>query len=322
MKKWQKITLGIVVGLLIVAFVGIAVMTRPEGYGLVEGEPEPPDQFPSDLGIAYEDVAVVTEDGLRLVGWWVPADPVNQNGAAVMVQHGYKANRTDGLSDTLKLHQHGYAVLVTTVRAHDLSEGEMISFGKHEMKDLQAWYNYLLERDGVDPDKIGILGISMGGMLSIQYAAENPNIKVVVTHSAFSSLNDTVETSVPYYTGLPAFPFANFIVFWAERKTGIKSSEIDATVWIEEISPRPVMLMHGGADVIVSPQSGHWLCQAAKEPKWFWYEEDVGHTGFDEVYPEEYEARVCTFYDCHLLGDGSACARLDTFEWEEVAQSQ
>ena len=50
-----------------------------------------------------------------------------------------------------------------------------------------------------------------------------------------------------YFTDLPAFPFAPLIVYWAERETGFKTEDIDATKWIAQISPRPVFLMQGGA---------------------------------------------------------------------------
>ncbi len=37
----------------------------------------------------YEDVALTTSDGLRLSGWYIPS----QNGAAVILLHGYGTNR-------------------------------------------------------------------------------------------------------------------------------------------------------------------------------------------------------------------------------------
>jgi fermentation-respiration switch protein FrsA (DUF1100 family) len=325
MKKQLGIAL-IIVGIRgFVVSVGIIILTRLAGLGLVTHPlwaRRPIAQYPSNYGMDYEEVTVKSADAYQytLHGWFIPADPENRNGAVVMIQHGYKVDRTDALLDAQKLHRSGYAVLVTSIRSHDLNEGEVISFGKHEMKDLQAWYNYLLERDDVDLDKIGILGISMGGMLSIQYAAENPNIKAVVTHSAPSSLDDTVGTSVPYFTKLPAFPLVDIIVFWGERKGDFETSDIDATVWIQEISPRPVLLMQGGSDVAVSPESGHRLYEAANGPKLLWYEPALDHTQHDEAYPELYEERVCSFYDCYLLNDRTACTRLSAYQWEGIAQ--
>ena len=201
------------------------------------------------------------------------------------------------------LNERGYGVLLTSVRAHDLSEGEVISFGMNEMQDLDTWYQYLLTRDEVDPARIGMLGNSMGGSMVIQYAAQNENIQATVAQSAFSSLDDTVATSIEFFTGLPAFPFAPAIVFWAEQEVGFDSSEVSAKTWISELSPRPVLLLQGGADTVISAESGQLLYDAAGEPKELWYEPELGHTAFDTELPGEFEERVAGFFDQYLLGE-------------------
>jgi dienelactone hydrolase len=93
------------------------------------------------------------------------------------------------------LRRHGYGVLLTTVRTHDMSDGALITFGVNEMKDMQAWYDFARTRQDVDPARIGMLGNSLGGTMAIEFASGHPAIKAVVTNSAFSSLEDTIETS-------------------------------------------------------------------------------------------------------------------------------
>lgn len=105
-----------------------------------------------------------------------------------------------------------------------------------------------------------------------------------------------------HFTGLPPFPFAPLILFWAEREAGFRSAEIDATRWIGRISPRPVFLLQGGADVVISPQSGRLLYDAAGEPRELWFEPDLGHVMFADKMPAAYEKRVVGFLDRYLLG--------------------
>lgn len=60
--------------------------------------------------------------------------------------------------------------------------------------------------------------------------------------------------------------------------------------------------MQGGADTVISVNSGELLYTAAGEPKELWYEPALGHTMFDESLPQEYEQRVIGFFDKYLSG--------------------
>ena len=287
---------------LLVAFVALAVVTRNQAQEMVSHPLEarrPMTQTPAGFGLPYEDVTVTTADGLRLVGWYVPS----QNGATIIAQHGCKGDRTDLLVTAELLHRHGYGVLLTSIRAHDRSEGDLITMGKEEMRDFEAWYQYLLTRDDIDPAKIGLLGESMGGALGTQYTAQNPNIRALVIHSAFARFADTVDIAVRHYAGMPSFPFVPMILFWAERETGVDISEVDTTVWIRDVNPRPVSILQGGADDHISIDSGQDLYEAAGEPKEYWYEPGAAHHGFDlEPFLPEFERRVVAFFDLYLLG--------------------
>lgn len=301
MKRTTKIILNAIAGLLLIAATGILYVTRNEAQKLITAPMATrnlPDETPATYDLPYEDVTVTTADGLELAGWFVPS----RNGAVIIMQHGYKSTRRELLNEAAMMYRHGYGMLVTSIRGHDYSEGELITFGMNEVNDMEAWYQYLLTRNDINPDRIGILGNSYGGMLAIQFAAQNENIKAVVANCAFSSLNDTVSTSVTYFTDLPAFPFAPLIVFWAERETGFKTEDVDATKWIAQISPRPVFLMQGGADVVISADSGQRLYDAAGEPRELWYDPALGHVEFDKERAAEYEERVAAFFDMYLLG--------------------
>ncbi|MBX3035831.1 MAG: alpha/beta hydrolase [Anaerolineales bacterium] len=300
MSRKIKITLSLFITILFGIFAGLLYQTRQEAIKLLTAPIETrnlPSESPADYGLPFEEVTVTNGDGMRLVGWFVRSE----NGAVIIMQHGYKATRREMLNEAAMMHKHGYGILITSVRAHDYSEGEDITLGIHEMSDMEAWYQYLISRNDINPNQIGILGNSYGGMLAIQYAAQNENIKAVVANCAFSSMQDTVSTSVKHFTGLPEFPFVPLIVFWAEQNTGIKMEEIDTTKYIPLISPRPVFLMQGGADTVISPSSGQILYDAAKEPKELWFDAELGHTAFDKERAEEYERRVVEFFNQYLL---------------------
>ena len=299
MKRRKLIVPGILAGVVVLLAVGLLWFTRMQALKLItqpmQGRNLPKDT-PALYRLPYSDVTVTSSDGLKLVGWFIPP----RDGRLVILQHGYKNNRAEMLNEADMLFRHGYGLLITSVRAHDFSEGERITFGIDEMKDLDAFYQFLLTRPEVNPEKIGMLGNSFGGLLAIHYASQNKKIKAVATNSAFSSLTDTVQTSIRHFTGLPPFPFAPLILFWGEREDGLKARDIDATVWIRGISPRPILLMQGGADTTISTSSGQKLFDAAGDPKELWYDPEVPHAQFDTMRKDEYERRVSAFFDRYL----------------------
>ena len=300
MTRVRKYALVAVIGVVLAGAGWLGLKTRAEAHRLITNPRDTrtlPRETPADRGLVFEDVSVTTSDGLRLVGWFMPSSPGQPT---IIIQHGYKDSRSIMLNLAALLRRHGYAVLVPTVRAHDLSDGEIIGLGSGEMADLDAWWRWLAARPDVNPGRVGIFGASMGGSLVLQYAAENPALKAVVADCAFSSITDTVETSVRFFTGLPPFPFAPMILFWVERTLGVDASSIDAKQWIPRISPRPVFLLQGGADVVVSPDSGRRLFEAAKEPKELWFEPTVGHAQFLAERPAEFERRIVAFYGKYL----------------------
>jgi fermentation-respiration switch protein FrsA (DUF1100 family) len=300
MRRVLRVTAGLFVVVLLVVGVETGRRTRHEAIRLLTNPMKTrplPSKRPIDFGLVYDEVEV-RRDGLRLVGWYVPPT----NGAVVLLQHGYKSHRGEMLNEAAMLAKHGYGALIVSARAHDLSDGELITFGRHEIDDLQAWLDLARTFPDVRVPKFGVIGNSLGGTLVIQFAATRPEIGAVVANSAFSSLRDTVETSIRYFTGLPPLPFAPLIEFWAEREGRFEADDIDAKRWIGRISPRPVLLMQGGDDIVISRDSGQRLYDAAGDPKTLWFDPALGHTRFDTARPEEYERRVVELFDRYVLG--------------------
>lgn len=298
MKQRSKILLA--VGIVAMAGgVGLGMFTRVQAHRLISNPVivrKVPKKTPADSQIAFSDVTLTNRSGQRLVAWFLPGT----NGAAVLAQHGFRSCREEMLPAAVALHEHGYGVLVSSVRTHDLCDGEQITFGIREVEDLELWLQYLLAQPGVDRNRIGAIGNSMGGSLVVQLAAREPRIKAVLADSAFSSADDTVNAFVRRYANLPAFPFAPLMLFWARLETGCDFSQVSAKTWIRQISPRPVLLLQGGADPLVSREYAEQLYAAAGEPRERWYEPAVGHAKFATNQPA-YRQRITAFFDRALF---------------------
>ncbi|MDX1613370.1 MAG: alpha/beta hydrolase [Candidatus Promineifilaceae bacterium] len=261
-------------------------------------------QDPAQYDLPYEDVIVFNEEGMALRGWYIPS----QNGAAVILQHGYAETRYLLLEEAAMLHRHGYGALLTTIRAHDGSEGERLTFGCDggEIADLDAWYNYLLTRAEVDPLRIGILGQSLGGSLAIQYASQNTGIAAAVAHSSFASVEDAMATIINRRSALPELPpflFVEPVLFWGQLEVDCDLMSVSPKDWIGDISPRAVFIIGAELDKAIPADSADLLVEAAGEPVASWTCADAGHHQCDTRWPGEFEERLIDFFDRYLLQD-------------------
>lgn len=303
MSKGIKILIIGIIILFVVIFIALAIVTRSQALDIVNHPPaERPEmeKDPGDYGMVFEIVSVTTEDGLKLYGWYIPGE----NGATIMIQHGTPGGRQDGLYEADILNEAGYGVLMGSFRAHDECEGELISFGYHEQKDIAAWHQYLLSREDVDPKAIGLYGESMGGGTSILYAAKNPGIRALATGSGFALTQEVVVLFLKFDTDLPPalIPLlARFIVFWAERGADFKAETLDTQAVIAQISPVPILIIHGGSDDKIGPNVGKQLFEAAADPKELLWIDEAGHVNFENFQPEKYKSALIKFFDSNLL---------------------
>jgi fermentation-respiration switch protein FrsA (DUF1100 family) len=153
----------------------------------------------------------------------------------------------------------------------------------------------------VDPGRIGLLGHSMGGATAIRAAARYPQVRALVAESTFTSIEDNVSESITALTGLPPFPFAPLVVWFGEREAGIDIGQVSPVDAIGTISPRPVLIVHGELDPVISADNAPRLYAAAGEPKELYLIPNAEHGGLPQVQPEEYRRRVVGFFDRYLL---------------------
>jgi len=303
MNQGLKISLIGFIILLGTVFIALVIVTRSQAVDIVNHPPEERPEIketPEDYGMIYEKVSVTTEDGLKLYGWYIPGE----NGATIMVEHGSPGGRQDGLYEAAFLNKGGYGVLLGSFRAHDECEGELISFGYHERKDIAAWHQYLLGRDDVDPERIGLFGESMGGGTGILYTAGDPGIAALATGSGFALTQEVIEKFIQFELDPPQWItpiLAGFIKFWAQREADFRTADLDTEAIIANISPVPILIIHGGEDDKIGPDSGKQLFAAAAEPKELLWIPEAGHVNFEDFQPEEYKNTLLGFFDQHLL---------------------
>jgi hypothetical protein len=270
--------------------VGLAVAALPFSVAAVGSHVSRSEVPAADLGAAHEDVRLHTADGLDLDGWYVPS----RNRAAVIVFPGRSGTRRQARM----LVRHGYGVLLYDRRGEGRSEGDPNSFGWDFDKDIRTGIDFLRHRADVDPRRIAGLGLSVGGEMMLQTAAQTHDLAAVVSEGAGSrSMAEEVDDADGLDKIGAALSYGVRDLTNAILQDRLPPENLEDLVG--RISPRPVFFIHAGAD-----DAGHRnpeLYAAAKQPKQIW-EAAGGHTEGIERQPAEYERRVVGFLDRWLSG--------------------
>jgi dienelactone hydrolase len=243
------------------------------------------------LGAPHEEVAFTTSDGLRLEGWFVPS----RNGATVIAFPG----RSGPQKHTRMLVRHGYGVLLFDRRGEGASEGDPNTFGWHGERDLHAAAAYLRSRADVDPERIGGIGLSVGGEMLVRAAAGSDVFRAIVSEGASGqSLRDGIangEVSADAILADGTVTLATALFTNDLPPPSLKSE-------VAKIAPNAVFFVYGESGqggTETKPNRGFYA--AAREPKRIWEVPDGQHIAGITTQPEEYERRVIGFFDDALL---------------------
>ncbi len=139
---------------------------------------------PSDAGVYYEDINIVTSDGERINAWYVPAP---SSRGTVLFCHGNAGNISHRLDSVLILNSLGLDVLIFDYRGYGLSSGKPTEEGTR--LDALAAYGYLVSEKKIAPERIIIFGRSLGGAVAARVALEKPAAALII-ESSFTSIND------------------------------------------------------------------------------------------------------------------------------------
>lgn len=197
--------------------------------------------------VPFERVYTKSFDNLTLTGRYIHV----KDGAPVQLQcHGYRGNPVRDFCGGNKLaRENGHNSLVIEQRAHLDSEGNVISFGVNERKDVLSWINYLVDRFGNDVQII-LSGVSMGAATVLMASEFNhKNVKCIVADCPFSSPHEIIKSvsgsmHIPAFIAMPlvhlgAFLFGHFRLGSASAVEAVKKTT------------HPILLIHGEADSFV-----------------------------------------------------------------------
>lgn len=198
---------------------------------------------PASVGLAYEDAAPETADGVRLHGWFVPAERPR---ATLLFFHGNAGNISHRLDSIRLFNELGLDVFILDYRGYGRSGGRPGEAGTR--LDARAAWRYLVETRGIPPARVIIFGRSLGAAVAAELAGEHRPAALIL-ESAFTSVPDIAQDAYWY---LPARWLSTFEYATINEVRG---------------SAAPVLVIHSRDDEIIPYHHGRAVYEAAPEPK-------------------------------------------------------
>lgn len=255
------------------------------------------DDTPAGIGLYAEEVRFGAADGVELWAWFIPPS----DGKTVVLRHGAGATATSVLSQAEVLARHGYGVLITDARGHGLSGGRAMDFGWYGDVDIRAAIDFLVTRPEVDPEAIGVVGMSMGGEEAIGAIGADHRIAAAVAEGATARTDaDKIWFTEVYGTrgrlqsGLEWLQYGLTDLLTEASKPDTLAASAHAA------SPRPVLLIAGGQRPDEIYATEHIRSQAGDGVS-IWVVPGAGHVQGLAVAGDDWEREVIGFLDGALV---------------------
>jgi fermentation-respiration switch protein FrsA (DUF1100 family) len=248
---------------------------------------------PGATGPSFEEVWFVSRDGTLLHGWFFPA--MGTTVGTVVHFHGNAQNLTAHVSFVDWLPREGFNLLVFDYRGYGQSAGVPSRRGLYW--DGQAALQYAAFRPDVDPERMVVLGQSLGAANAVWTVAHTrfPAVRALALESCFYSYRGITRDKIAL---LP-------VVRWLRWPLSgvLLSDRYSPGAAIREVAPVPVLIVHGTHDRIVPFEHGRRLHARAAPPREFWEIQGGGHTPAFIAPDSPYRAQLVQFFRAALDAD-------------------
>ena len=254
--------------------------------------------------MSQENVSFMS-DGLKLQGiLHLPegASP-GKKYPAFMVLHGFGSNKgSHGCEEPSKMFaEWGYAMLRFDMRGCGDSEGERGNLiCQEQVRDVSNALTFLQGHPNIDPDRIGCMGSSFGGAVTVYAAGVDKRVAAAIsaggwghgekkfrdqhpTPEAWKKFTDMLEAGkkhraetgkslmVPRYDIVPIPPHLRSNVTTGSHQmmtaeTAQSMFDFRANDVVAAIAPRPLLLLHPAVDSVTPTQQSIDLFGHSKQP--------------------------------------------------------
>lgn len=263
----------ILLGLILVLAVLVFGMSR-----VYRNQKIPHQTTPAAFGISFQEVRFPTRGERQLYGWWIPAQNAGSGVApTIILVHGWSRNVERMLPYIRHLHPNGYNLLAFDSRNHGSSDADDHSSLLKFAEDIRAAIDFVEKQDRVDPARIGVIGVSLGGAAAIYAAAQDARITYLVTIGAFAHPAKLMRLEFQK-RHIPYFPLVALLFKYIQFRIGAKFDQIAPVNNIQKVQAS-IFLIHGSRDTVVPLENGEALQRAGTPAKTrFWEVPEKGHS--------------------------------------------
>jgi pimeloyl-ACP methyl ester carboxylesterase len=261
-----------------------------------------------------EEVSFRTADGLTLRGCYLRA-PGRRRGV-ILFGLEFGSTRWACLPYCEHLREAGFDLFTFESRNQGDSDPQpgyepLQWLTEYEVRDARAALAYLKSRPDADARGVGFFGISKGGAAGLMAAGGDPYVRCCATDGIFAAFT----TALPYIRKWfsiynDRYWLQGLLPDWyygqlgriglrrVERKRGCRLAHLEEAM--PRLSPRPLLMIHGGGDTYIKPKMARALFDLAGPPKEYWLVKGAKHNQALQVAGDEYRRRVLEFFQAHL----------------------
>jgi dipeptidyl aminopeptidase/acylaminoacyl peptidase len=327
LSKRTKIISGVGIGVvlfLVVAYFGIGAyvynrlsVTNPHCGNNSDDQQNSPTAFAyttRDLDptlyamAAFEDVNFPSRNNpnINIAGWFAPAPTENPADAPVVILvHGLGSCKGSEaiLTAAGMLYRNGFNTLMIDLRDHGEStvEDGRYAGGTDEHLDVLGAWDWLVNERGYAPERIGLLGTSLGAATVMIATGQEPQVAAVWEDSGFADINVAMQAELSR-NGFPTF-LSSSANLMGQIIGGDNIGQYSPLVAVRTLNGRPIFITHGTADTRLNVQYAYDLAEAVNatggsvEP---WIIDGATHVEAIFLQPDEYERRLVEFFSAAL----------------------
>ncbi len=194
------------------------------------------------------------------------------------------------------LNQAGYTVLLFDFQAHGESAGRRITVGHLESLDAQSAVEFV--KKSCLGEKVGVIGLSMGGAASV-LASPPLEVDAMVLELVYPDISRATANRLERFLGGWARSLTPLLVWQLKPRLGIDERALRPVDRVGSIKA-PKLFIAGAKDRHTKLAESQELFDAASEPKEYWVVEEAAHVDVHLMVKDEYESRVLDFFKKHL----------------------